>query len=156
MTEQPTVYRTEPNLQKEVRIMWDDLFQSADLLQKGLQASWTRNAVIRNNIANAETPGFKTSEVVFESLISDALNGSGFSGRRTRDRHIETGAASDLDSVRARVVQTRDTSMRMDENNVDIEAENAKLAQNSIQYNTLMLKLNSELNRIKLAVTEGK
>ena len=139
--------------------MWDKLFKSADLLQKGLSATWTRNAVIRNNIANVETPGFKSSEVVFESLISDAIREEqdGFVGRRTRERHIEIGShRTSIEDVEARIVKVRGTSMRMDENNVDIEAENANLAQNSIQYNTLLLKLNSELNKIKLAVTEGK
>jgi flagellar basal-body rod protein FlgB len=136
--------------------MWDDLFAATDLLQKGMHASWTRNAVIRNNIANAETPGFKSSEVVFESLISDALHGTGFVGKRTRAKHIPIGAADDINTISGHILDNKHTSMRMDENNVDIEAENAKLAQNSIQYNTLLLKLNSELNRIKLAVNEGK
>ena len=136
--------------------MWDNLFESVDLLQKGLQASWVRNSVIRNNIANVETPGFKSSEVVFESLIAQSLAGSDFQGRKTRDKHIDIGAAGDIHNVSPRITETYNTSMRMDENNVDIEAENANLAQNSIQYNTLLLKLNSELNRIKLAVTEGR
>ena len=136
--------------------MWEDLFSSADLLQNGLKASWIRNAVIRNNLANVETPGFKASDVAFETLFADALSGTGFVGRRTRERHIEIGKAHDVRSVSAAVSQRKDLSMRMDENNVDVESENTKLAQNSIRYNTLMLKLNSELNRIKLAVTEGK
>jgi flagellar basal-body rod protein FlgB len=136
--------------------VWNDLFESVDMLQKGLQASWIRNSVIRNNIANVETPGFKSSEVVFESLVAEALGDSGFEGRKTRDRHIEIGRATDVSSISPRITQVFDTSMRMDENNVDIEAENANLAQNSIQYNTLMLKLNSELSRIRLAVTEGR
>jgi flagellar basal-body rod protein FlgB len=136
--------------------MWDNLFESVDLLQKGLQASWVRNSVIRNNIANVETPGFKSSEVVFESLIAQSLAGNDFQGRKTRERHIDIGATGDIHNVSPRITETYNTSMRMDENNVDIEAENANLAQNSIQYNTLLLKLNSELNRIKLAVTEGR
>ena len=136
--------------------MWNDLFESVDLLQKGLQASWVRNSVIRNNIANVETPGFKSSEVVFESLMAQAFDDAGFEGRKTRDKHIDIGNATDISSISPRIAQTYNTSMRMDGNNVDIEAENANLAQNSIQYNTLMLKLNSELNRIRLAVNEGK
>lgn len=136
--------------------MWDDLFASADLLQKGINAGWTRNQVIRNNIANAETPNFKSSEVVFESFISDALYREGVSGRKTRAQHLDIGKISDVRSVSAQVLQMRDNQMRMDENNVDVEAEQAKLAKNSIQYNTLVEKLNSELNRIKLAVTEGR
>lgn len=136
--------------------MWDDLFSSADLLQKGLEASWARNSVIRNNIANAETPGFKTSDVEFESIMAEALSGNGFTGKKTRDKHIDIGGSADIESISYRIVTDEDTSMRMDENNVDIEAENAKLAQNSIQYNTIMSKLNSELRRLRLAITEGK
>ncbi len=136
--------------------MWDKLFASSDLLQKGLKASWTRNAVIRNNLANEETPGFKSSEVEFESIISAALYGTDIVGKRTNARHIEIGGVSDLKNISERVVQNDNTSMRMDGNNVDVEAEEVKLAQNSIQYNTLLLKLNSELARIRLAVTEGR
>lgn len=136
--------------------MWNDLFQSVDLLQKGLQAAWVRNSVIRNNIANVETPGFKSSEVDFESIVANTLSGTGFVGKKTRDKHIEIGRATDINMITPKIREVYDTSMRMDENNVDIEAENANLAQNSIQYNTLMVKLNSELSRIRLAVTEGK
>lgn len=135
--------------------MWDKLFASTDLLQKGMEASWLRNAVIRNNIANSETPNFKSSEVEFESLFQNALEGGGFSGKTTRDKHIQIGNTS-IDKLSPSIVENDNTSMRMDGNNVDIESENVKLAQNSIQYNTLLYKLNSELSRIKLAVKEGK
>lgn len=134
--------------------MWEKLFASTDLLQKGMQAAWLRNAVIRNNIANAETPGFKSSDVEFESLFKSALEGNGFKGKMTRDKHIQIGNSS-IDSISPEVVLNDDTSMRMDGNNVDIESENVKLAQNSIQYNALLYKLNSELSRIRLAVSEG-
>ncbi|MCL1829557.1 MAG: flagellar basal body rod protein FlgB [Oscillospiraceae bacterium] len=140
--------------------MWDDIFASADMLQNGLQASWIRSGVIRHNIANVETPGFKASDVVFETLFSDALRreNTGFVGRRTRERHIEIGKQQRIDprSVTAKVTKHEELSMRMDENSVDIEVENVKMAQNSIWYNTMMSKLNSEISRIRLAVTEGK
>ena len=136
--------------------MWESLFSPADMLQTGLQASWIRNGVIRNNIANVETPGFKASDVAFESLFADALRNKGFVGRRTRDRHIYIGNNNDPRSVSAKTEKRRDLSMRMDENNVDIEAENVMLAQNSIKYNTMIQKLNGELSRIKLAISGGK
>ena len=135
--------------------MWDNLYKPVDLLQKGLSAAWTRNAVIRNNIANVETPGFKASDVEFERIMARAIESSGFKAARTHERHIDF-TSSDISSVHARVVKRRDTSMRMDENNVDIEAENVKLAQNSLYYNTLLEKMNSELRRLKLAISEGR
>ncbi|MCL2125441.1 MAG: flagellar basal body rod protein FlgB [Oscillospiraceae bacterium] len=136
--------------------MWDNIFKPVDLLQKGLSAAWTRNAVIRNNIANVETPGFKASDVEFETLMLEALEGSRFKGTKTHPRHIDIGAGNDLSSVHARVVEREYTSMRMDENNVDIEDENVKLAQNSLYYNTLMEKMNSELRRLRMAINEGR
>jgi len=126
-----------------------------DLLQRGLSASWTRNAVIRNNIANVETPNFKASDVEFETLMAQAIEGSRFVGTKTHPRHIDIGAA-ELDSVRPRIVERKNLSMRMDGNNVDIEDENVKLAQNSLYYNTLLEKLNSEIRRLRMAITEGK
>ena len=141
--------------------MWDNMFKSMDLLQKGLSASWTRNAVIRNNIANVETPGFKSSDVEFETLMARALleESSGFKGTKTHSGHRDIGSGYsqyDLSSVTAQIYQRKDTAMRFDENNVDIEAENVKLAQNSIYYNTLIEKLNSEIRRLRMAITEGR
>jgi len=138
--------------------MWNNMFKSMDLLQRGLFASWTRNAVIRNNIANVETPGFKASDVDFETLMERTITGtSGFVGTKTHEKHIDIGSGfSDLASIGPVIVKRDDTSMRMDGNNVDIESENVKLAQNSLYYNALLEKLNSEIRRLRMAITEGK
>ena len=135
--------------------MWNRIFKPMDVMQKGLSASWTRNAVIRNNIANIETPNFKASYVEFESLFKRAVEESGFIGTRTHPRHIEIGTSS-LDNLRPMIRQSRELSMRMDGNNVDLESENVRLAQNSIFYNTLMEKLNSEIRRLRMAISEGR
>ena len=135
--------------------MWDKIFKPMDLVQRGLSASWSRNAVIRNNIANVETPNFKASDLEFESLLANALKGSGFVGTKTHPRHIDIGV-TDVNSIRPRLVERKNLSMRMDGNNVDIEDENVKLAQNSLYYNTLLEKLNSEIRRLRMAITEGK
>lgn len=138
--------------------MWNNLFSSVNLLKNGMQASWARNAVIRNNIANAETPGFKSSEVEFESIFANSLASTlktgGFKPKLTRSKHIDF--SWNPINMSPRIVKNEDTSMLFNENNVDIEAENVKLAQNSLYYNTLLTKLNGELARIKLAVREGK
>ena len=154
--------------------MFDDMFKSADLLQMGLSAAWTRNAVIRHNIANVETPNYKAYDLEFESILSQAISddsiryngaathewhidGKGFIGAKTNPKHLDIGSGvEDITSVEPRLVQEDGLSMRLDGNNVDIEAENVKLAQNSLYYNTLMEKLNSELRRLRMAITEGR
>ena len=135
--------------------MWNNLYKPMDTLQQGLSAAWTRNAVIRNNIANVETPGFKASDVEFETTMARALSGSGFTGTRTHPKHLDIGSGRP-ETVLPKVVQRRGLSMRMDGNNVDIEDENVKLVQNSLYYNTLMDKMNSEIRRLRMAITEGR
>ena len=136
--------------------MWNNMFKPIDTLQKGLSASWTRGAVLRNNIANVETPGFKASDVEFESLLAKSLQGGGgFVGTKTHPKHIDIGGTKPP-TFEMRIVKRDDLSMRMDGNNVDIESENVKLAQNNLQYNALMEKLNSEIRRLRAAIAEGR
>ena len=135
--------------------MFNDLFRSVDVLQMGLSASWARNAVIRNNIANIETPGFKASDVEFESHLLRSLQGSGFTAAKTHPGHRDFGSGS-FSNLDPQIVRREGLSMRMDGNNVDIEAENVKLAQNSLYYNTLIEKINGELRRLRSAISEGR
>ncbi len=132
-----------------------DLFRSVNLLQKGLQASQLRHDVIANNIANVDTPGFKTSHVEFENLMQDALQEDGFVGRQTREGHFAIGSAADAQDVQPLVVADKDTTMRMDQNNVDIDQQMSELAKNQIYYDTLVRQISGELNRLKMAI-EGK
>ena len=134
--------------------MFNNLFKPIDLLHKGLQASWTRNAVIRNNIANIETPNFKASGVEFESILKKSLEGRGFIAARTHVNHREFGSGHV--KVEPYIYRRNNLSMRADGNNVDIEAENIKLAQNSLFYNTIMEKLNGDIRRLRSAISEGR
>ena len=141
--------------ERGVSFLFNNIFKPIDLMQKGLSAAWLRNAVIRNNIANVETPGFKASGVEFESILAQSLRGRGFEATRTHAGHRDFGLGG-VSDVRPRVYRRNELSMRADGNNVDIEAENVRLAQNSIHYNALMEKLNSEIRRLRMAITEGR
>lgn len=133
--------------------MWENLFSSVNCLEKGMGATWLRNEVISNNIANIDTPGFKASEVEFEDLMAAAV-GSGpktVALAVTDDRHI-SGKAESAADVEAKVVKDDSTSAGLDENNVDIEHEMAELAKNSIEYYSLVSKVNSEFRKLDAAI----
>ena len=131
-----------------------DLFDQTKYLEKGLSASWLRNQVIANNIANESTPNFKASSVEFESLFKDALDSQngGFTAKTTNDKHISFTSSADISPV---VVQNTSTTMRQDGNNVDIDYESSELAKNAIWYQTLVEKISSEFNMIEMAIKEG-
>lgn len=133
--------------------MLNNLFDRVNLLQKGLDASWTRNEVIMNNIANVDTPGFKSSSVGFEEEMQRALasEGHGFSAKVTRPEHYHF-AGGKASEIQPAIVQNTDTSYRHDGNNVDIDYENVELAKNTIWYNTLIEKASSEFRKLKTVI----
>jgi len=130
----------------------DNLFSNVDILKAGLDASWLRNKVITNNIANVDTPNFKSSSVSFESAFKSALEQDDFTAKKTQEGHIDF----DADMPQATVTTDADTTYRMDGNNVNIDAENAKLAKNQIFYNALSEQLSSEFRKLSMAINEGK
>ncbi len=127
-----------------------DMFGEVEKLATGLDASWKRNEVIMNNIANNDTPEFKRSSVAFEEHYKAALAGeSDFALKRTRDKHMDIGTANDSLLT---VTQDESETMRMDGNNVDIEKEMSDLASNVIYYQTLQKKVSSELSQLSIAI----
>lgn len=117
-------------------------FNYINVLDKAADASWKRNEVITNNLANVDTPGYKRKDVQFQSYLQSALMG---------DNSLDTRVANaNLDSLDASVyTDGSSTSYRLDGNNVDIDTESAYLAENQIRYNALLDSMTQEFNRIK-------
>lgn len=116
-----------------------------NVLDKAADASWTRNDVLANNIANADTPGYKRKDVQFETYLSNAVAGT--------DSLDATVAQLDLNELNATTYTEQvGLSYRMDDNNVDITTENVELAKNQIKYYTLMNSINQEFSRLKSAL----
>ena len=117
-----------------------------NVLDKAADASWLRNEVINNNIANATTPNYKRQDVQFESYLMTAL-----AGENSLDESV---ASIDLSDITATTyIEYAGLSYRMDGNNVDIATENVELAKNQLRYNTLVDALNKEFNGIKTVLT---
>ena len=137
--------------------MLGKIFNQVDRLARGLDAASLRQSIIAQNIANVNTPDYKSKRVDFEDAFARALLGSGgFKARRTRDLHFEFGDALDPMDVEPTVARNNHYTMRMDGNNVDIEQEETALAENTIRYDLLTSKLNAEFSRYKMVIREGK
>ena len=113
-----------------------------NVLEKACDASWTRNSVISNNIANVDTPGYKRKDIRFEEYLQGAV-----SGGSSLDDNI---ADADLDSLTGTTyTDYASSSYRIDGNNVDIDTENAELAKNQIKYYTMLDSISQEFKRIQ-------
>lgn len=135
--------------------MLEQIMNSANVnnLSRGLEAASLRQKVLANNIANVNTPNFKRSEVVFETLLAKELYGDD-SGRldmvRTNDKHLPMNSEG---GARAAMVQDNTTTMRTDNNNVDIDVEMANLAKNQIYYNAMAQSIGDYFTKMKNIIT---
>lgn len=125
------------------------------ILSKALDGLWMRNQVISDNVANVDTPGFKASKVAFEDALKDALDDNVLKGKVTNIKHIPIGTSSVAD-VQPQVLQSQNTSMRMDGNNVDIDLEMADLAKTTIAYNAVIQKMTKEFQMLRSAINGGR
>lgn len=120
-------------------------FNYINVLKKTADASWKRNEVISNNIANVDTPGYKRKDVQFESYLMGALTGDDSLDRRVANVR--------MDSLNSQVyTEYANLSYRMDGNNVDIDTESSNLAENQIRYYALMDSMTQEFNRLKMVL----
>lgn len=125
-------------------------------MEAALLATEARQRVIANNIANAETPNFKRSELLFEQLIENAIganSNSKINGIKTHDKHIPIGKGS-LGLPRAELVTDHSTSMNpITNNNVDLETEMALLAKNQLNHQLYAQQVTHEMTMKRLAIT---
>jgi flagellar basal-body rod protein FlgB len=126
------------------------------VLEKGLDASGLRHRVIANNIANADTPQFKSSEVEFETELRRALEGTSPRGVFPYQRKIDYPAGSGLSSVAPQVVERQGLTARNDGNNVDVDYEMTAMAENDLYYQALSRLLNDGFTRLRTAIREGR
>lgn len=126
----------------------------AAVLEQSLMAASLRHKVVSNNIANVNTPGFKKSEVAFESMLKDALGTKKLAMLNTNDKHISTSQSPTEVTPAVNTIAT--TTMRTDGNNVDIDIEMAELAKNNIYYNSVVQMLSRHFSGLKSVIKEGK
>ena len=136
------------------------------VVEKSLDAAALQHAVIANNLANVNTPHFKRSEVAFRDELASVLmrrpvaGPDGLALSVTHGTHIQAAvpkpSVGSVDGVQPRVLVREDTSLRNDGNNVDVDVEMAKLAENSTLYNAFAQIASLKLAGLKSAVNEGR
>lgn len=121
-----------------------NVYNYINVLNKAADASWLREETIANNIANANTPGYKRKDVDFQSVLRSELGNMKYI---TLDSKIDH---TDLRNLNVSTyVDAGNYSYRIDKNNVDIDTENVELASEKIRYDALLDSMTNELGRLK-------
>jgi len=116
--------------------------RTTDLLHRAMDVSSLRYSVSANNLSNSEVPGFKRTQVNFETELKIALdsekNAKGqFQLNVSDDRHIKSDGVVDYRTVDPRRVLDYTTSAKANGNNVDPEQEAMDLLRIQLNYQML-------------------
>ncbi|AIZ33496.1 flagellar basal body rod protein FlgB [Pseudomonas sp. K1(2024)] len=120
--------------------------------EKALGLRAQRAEVLANNIANADTPGYKARDLDFASVLageSGKRTEERVSLQRTNSRHIEAeGMALADDTLKYR------TPMQpsIDQNTVDAHMEQSNYTQNAIDFQASFTLLNSKFKGLVSAL----
>ncbi|MDA8168166.1 MAG: flagellar basal body rod protein FlgB [Nitrospiraceae bacterium] len=114
------------------------------LLEKLIDYTVRRHAVLASNIANAETPSYKARDVKFE----DFMEGRSVKLLTTDSKHM-TGTGVD---GAGGIEETETTSPWLDRNNVEVDVEVAKMTENALVFQTAIKMLSTRISMIKNAL----
>ncbi len=106
-----------------------------------------RGEVLAANLANADTPGYKAQDMNFSSILKQTTEQS-LSLEKTQSTHL----ASSRQVLGAEVLFRNPNQASLDGNTVETQVEQAKYAENAVQYEASLQFLNSKLASIKMAL----
>ena len=128
-------------------------------LEESLDVRLVEHNVLAGNVANADTPGYKSRELDFSQAMAAAEQQSAGGGMAATDpRHLST---SDGDGSRATAAATMlvrsggGSSPSIDGNEVDLDRTMAGLAENGLQYGASARAAGKKLAILRYVASDG-
>ncbi|MDH5324963.1 MAG: flagellar basal body rod protein FlgB [Gammaproteobacteria bacterium] len=109
-----------------------------------------RAEILANNLANADTPGFKARDFDFKQAMQQAMTDTGISSgmKTTHAKHIRTS-----DSINGAELMYRSPMQpSVDGNTVDSQVEKSQFLQNALQYQASLMFLSGKIKTLKTAL----
>jgi flagellar basal-body rod protein FlgB len=91
-----------------------------------------RQRLVASNIANADTPGYRTLDIDFDAELNNALAGAPVTPK-----------------------EVSGLTLKNDSNNVDLDRESRLLAENALRFNVAANLIHSKLKVLKMAIEGG-
>jgi flagellar basal-body rod protein FlgB len=109
-----------------------------DLLEAGIKVEGLRQRTIASNMANIETPRYRRIDVKFDELLAKALG---------------TSHAADLEKLEPEIYEPRNTPVREDGNDVNMEAEVGNLVKNSLRHTAYVRLMQKRFAQVEAAIS---
>jgi flagellar basal-body rod protein FlgB len=135
--------------------MLDRFLSSIQFQGQALQLRADRQKVLAGNIANADTPGFKSRDFDFAKVLQTATSGAVEPGRMaavsTQAGHLPVGAASS-NPLDPKLLYRQPEQASIDGNTVELDRERANFADNSVRYEATLRFINGGVRTMLSAI----
>jgi flagellar basal-body rod protein FlgB len=127
------------------------------LLQRTLNLRSAQHQALSANIANADTPRYRSFEVaVEEELRKLRPDGRRLEMVRTQNDHMPQPVVAGADRVNLRAGAMPAFSLRADGNTVDLDRAMGDLAENTLKYKTSAQLLSGKLKSLRNVIQGGR
>ena len=109
----------------------------------------TKQKLVASNIANLDTPGYRSRDIDFQGELQAAL------ARPTRDVIAQYQNQLGTLSARPMVEEVHGLQVKNDGNNVNLDREARLLGENSMRFEMASTMLASRFRMMRLAIKEG-
>ena len=123
-------------------------------LSQALDLGAARVQAISNNLSNVNTPGYKRQDATFAALLQSSEAGDTVSEATPDPRHLSLDDTNGGQSPA--FVTQRQGQMRLDGNNVDVDAETSRLAASEIYFQGATQLLNVQFSDLKFVISGGR
>ena len=115
-------------------------------IQKKMDLHFKRHMILSGNVANNETPNYRTRELDFAGELQKALGTRQEPLNKTHPGHMDL-----VSQQRSRVVVDNKTPVGADGNNVDLDIAMGKLSSNARGYTGAGTLLQMKLRMLRMA-----
>jgi flagellar basal-body rod protein FlgB len=120
-------------------------------LQQAVRIARRRHSVIAGNIGNVDTPGYRNRNIDFHEAFQGAMDRTGSVGlKRTHPRHLPSNGAQ-----APGVAAEEDAGEWNGLNNVNLDKEIGKLAENNLIYRSGIEMMLRRIATLKEVIHEG-
>jgi flagellar basal-body rod protein FlgB len=112
-----------------------------------------RQQIVASNLANIDTPGYKTKDVSFHATVRELMGELQEPLRTTKPGHLEGGLPGPL---QAQPFEVPGLLSGVGQNNVDLDRELLKMSETSFEYSMIAQILKGKFHTISMSINGGK
>jgi flagellar basal-body rod protein FlgB len=112
-----------------------------------------RQQIVASNLANIDTPGYRTKDISFHATIQELLSDNSMELRTSRSEHV--GEWTPV-APQAQIFDVPGLPSRADRNNVDLDKEMLKLSETAFGYSLMTQIVRGKLRTLASSINEGR